>query len=82
MDTGSVFCPGALLSQLVSPVYLKSIIVGSMCNIPHLQRALFDRLALGFNGRRLPEPFRLTSPQILPTCYQVQRVVQLNSFPF
>jgi len=64
---------GSLLSQFISPIYLKSIIVGSMCNIPHLQRALFDRLALGFDGRGLPEPFRLARPQILPTCYQAPR---------
>jgi len=66
---------GSLLCQFVSPIYFKSIIVGSMCNIPHLQRALIDRLAQGLNCRklRIPEPFRLHRPQIVPTCYQAPR---------
>jgi len=66
---------GSLLSQFVAPIYFKSIIVGSMCNIPHLQRALIDRLAQGLNCRklRIPEPFHLNRPQIVPTCYQAPR---------
>lgn len=66
---------GSLLCQFLSPIYYKSIIVGSMCNIPHLQRALIDRLAQGLNCRklRIPEPFRLHRPQIVPTCYQAPR---------
>jgi len=66
---------GSLLSQFIAPIYFKSIIVGSMCNIPHLQRALIDRLAQGLNCRklRIPEPFRLNRPQIVPTCYQAPR---------
>jgi len=66
---------GALLSQYLSPIYLKSVIVGSMCNIPHLQRALVDRLARGFKCRQLtvPKPFQLHRPQIVPTLYQPPR---------
>ena len=74
---------GSLLSQYLSPIYLKSVIVGSMCNIPHLQRALVDRLVRGFKCRQLtvPEPFQLHRPQIVPTMYQVFAGRRFVAFP-
>jgi len=66
---------GSLLSQHMDPIYMKSIIVGSMCNLPHLQRALIDRLLPGMKRRQhsIPPPFRLHRPDIVQTSYQAPR---------
>jgi len=66
---------GSLLSQRMAPIYMKSIIVGSMCNLPHLQRALIDRLLPGMKRRQhgIPAPFRMHRPEIVQTSYQAPR---------
>ena len=36
---------GALLSNFVAPIYLKTIVLGSLYHADHLMRALYGRLA-------------------------------------
>ena len=50
---------GSLLSQFIEPIYLDSLILGSLYHKEHLARALFGRLS-GSEG--FPEPYRTTQP--------------------
>ncbi|XP_035668351.1 LOW QUALITY PROTEIN: double-stranded RNA-specific editase 1-like [Branchiostoma floridae] len=50
---------GALLSYFVEPIYLSSIILGSLYHGDHLSRAVYQRLG---NLRALPPQYRLNRP--------------------
>ena len=55
---------GSLLSLLIEPVYLSTVIVGSLFHKAHLERALITRIDA---IRGLPCPFRLARPVLLRT---------------
>ncbi|KAM7362318.1 double-stranded RNA-specific editase Adar-like [Cochliomyia hominivorax] len=62
---------GALLSQLIEPIYLSSIVLGSMFNDQHLYRAICGRIqhTLGY----LPQPYRLNRPLLGQTQHCLPR---------
>jgi len=53
---------GSLLSYYLEPVYLYSIILGSMFHPTHLMRAVTGRIEGTLSG--LPKPFRLNIPKL------------------
>ncbi|XP_015835027.2 double-stranded RNA-specific editase Adar isoform X1 [Tribolium castaneum] len=53
---------GALLSQFLDPVYLKSIVLGNVIHESHLQRAVYGRVKDTLP--KLPSSFRLNLPSL------------------
>lgn len=64
---------GALLSLYIEPVYLKSIIIGSLFQEQHLLRAVYSRIS-GVQG--LPEHFTATLPLLHAVSTPPTRVAQ------
>ena len=64
---------GALLSLYVEPVYLKSIIIGSLFQEQHMLRAVYSRIS-GIQG--LPEEFTATLPLLHAVSSPPSRVAQ------
>ncbi|CAG8444980.1 4655_t:CDS:10 [Scutellospora calospora] len=60
----------ALLSELISPIYLSSITVGDMFYLEDLNRALYDRLQ-GLTN--LPHGYLLHRPVIIPASEKFER---------
>lgn len=52
---------GALLSHFCEPIYLDSIILGSLYHADHFSRAVYDRVN---NKESLSAPFRLNKPML------------------
>ncbi|XP_063067773.1 double-stranded RNA-specific editase 1-like [Engraulis encrasicolus] len=50
---------GSLMSYFMGPVYLSSIILGSLYHADHLSRAMYQRIA---DMETLPQPFTLNKP--------------------
>ncbi|KAL3278820.1 hypothetical protein HHI36_016340 [Cryptolaemus montrouzieri] len=70
---------GALLSNLIEPVYFKSIVLGSLLHDSHLQRALAGRIENTLQG--LPPPFLLNRlPAYLITSSEVRYPTKAPSF--
>ena len=55
---------GSLLSHIIEPIYLTTLIVGSLFHRDHLQRAVIGRIE---HTHELPAPFRLTRPFLVTT---------------
>ncbi|XP_045530314.1 double-stranded RNA-specific editase Adar isoform X2 [Pieris brassicae] len=53
---------GALLSQLIKPIYLNSLVLGSLLHTEHMYRALCGRIEGFIQG--LPAPYRLVAPKL------------------
>ncbi|XP_014671892.1 PREDICTED: double-stranded RNA-specific editase 1-like [Priapulus caudatus] len=52
---------GALLSHFCEPIYLNSIILGSLYHAEHFSRAVYDRVS---HREALPSPFHLNKPML------------------
>ncbi|XP_032233012.2 double-stranded RNA-specific adenosine deaminase [Nematostella vectensis] len=58
---------GALLSNLIEPIYLNSLVVGNLFEASHLTRAVsarIEREAVKPLSSRLPSPYRVNLPKI------------------
>jgi len=53
---------GALLSSIIQPIYLKSIVLGSLLHPAHMYRAVCGRIEKTIQG--LPPPYRLNKPKL------------------
>lgn len=54
---------GSLLSHFLEPIYLDSVILGSLYHAEHLSRAMYGRLGLDLQGdTKVPEGYRLNKP--------------------
>lgn len=62
---------GALLNHFLSPIYLESIVVGSLFHPQHMFRAICGRLADSIQA--LPPPFTLNKPLLNVTSSSEQR---------
>jgi len=54
---------GSLLSHFLEPIYLDSVILGSLYHAEHLSRAMYGRLGLDWQrDKSVPEGYRLNKP--------------------
>ncbi|CAG8821367.1 16399_t:CDS:2, partial [Racocetra persica] len=60
----------ALLSELISPIYLLSITVGDMFYLKDLNRALYERIE---GLKNLPHEYSLHQPIIIPSLIKFER---------
>ncbi|XP_022913160.1 double-stranded RNA-specific editase Adar isoform X2 [Onthophagus taurus] len=70
---------GALLSHFIEPIYIKTVVLGSLFHESHLYRALCGRVANTLQG--LPPPFRLNRPTMcLVTSFETRHPTKAPSF--
>lgn len=55
---------GSLLGQLVEPVYLDSLVLGSLYHGDHLSRAMYSRVSPISASEEIKTPFRLNRPML------------------
>jgi double stranded RNA-specific editase B len=55
-----LLCSGSLLGQFTGPIYLDSLVLGSLYHSDHLSRAVYSRINAVTEGLKLP--FRLNRP--------------------
>ena len=67
---------GSLLSILLHPIYLKSIIIGRLFNREHSLRALYQRVS---TITSLPEPYIANYPLLLGTSHSQPRITKSSS---
>lgn len=53
---------GSLLSSIVEPIYLHSIVLGSLLHAQHMYRAVCGRIEKSIQG--LPPPYHLNKPRL------------------
>ncbi|XP_045469419.1 double-stranded RNA-specific editase Adar isoform X1 [Harmonia axyridis] len=70
---------GSLLSNLIQPIYFKSVVLGSLLHETHLYRAIYGRIENTLQG--LPPPFMLNRPPAyLITSTEVRYPTKAPSF--
>lgn len=58
---------GSLLSHFIEPIYLDSLILGSLFNFSHLTRAVHGRLNMNFDSeslKKLPNPYKVNQHKV------------------
>lgn len=66
---------GSLLSTLIGPIYLHSIVLGSMLNPQHMYRAICGRIEQSLYN--LPQPYRLNRPLLGQTSTPLPRKISI-----
>ncbi|XP_003737935.1 double-stranded RNA-specific editase 1 [Galendromus occidentalis] len=66
---------GSLLSKFVNPIYLDSIILGSLYHSEHLSRAVVERVACITENPSLPRNYRLNRPLLAKASSTLERQI-------
>lgn len=70
---------GALLASLIEPVYLTSIVLGSLLHPDHMYRAICGRIENAVQG--LPPPYRMNKPKLaLMTSSEARNQIKAPNF--
>lgn len=64
---------GSILSHLMRPIYLDSVVVGRLFSLGHLRRALYERIG---QISSLPAEYRINQPVLSPTTHVERRNIQ------
>lgn len=67
---------GTLLSLLLQPVYLKSIVIGRLFSHDHTHRALYQRVS---TITELPEPYIVNYPLLIGTSFAQPRITKSSN---
>lgn len=70
---------GALLASIIEPVYLTSIVLGSLLHPDHMYRAICGRIENAVQG--LPPPYRMNKPKLaLMTSSEARNQIKAPNF--
>ncbi|KAJ1657747.1 hypothetical protein GGF38_004354, partial [Coemansia sp. RSA 25] len=64
---------GGLLSQLIDPIYLSSIVVGDLYSQPSIDRAINQRVASALADKRLPDRYAASQCTVCKTTVEFER---------